>query len=170
MAVKKAIFAAVIGAVFAGCSPFAFNSQGYSYNEENLYTAWKKVSSYKYIYDVAEYWSSPAEFDARGGGDCEDFAFALVYRLGKDARAVCIRNQQGALHEIVEFNGRFLEPQRFGMYYEKNAITVLWVMNYDETMSVSTLWGVKSLETTPPREKDTCIEAFGGYYPSDDVI
>ena len=142
---KKTMLAAtLIGTFLAGCSPFAFNAKGYIYKEENLYTAWAKVSSHKYIYDIGEYWASPAEFETRGGGACEDFAFALVYRLGKNASAVCIMKPDGQFHEIVEYNGRFLEPQRFGMYYEKKDLTILWVTNYDEVMSISTLWGVKS--------------------------
>jgi len=156
--VKKAVLAAtVMSALLAGCSPFAINTKGYLYKEEDLYSAWKKVSSQKYIYDVGEYWESPAEFEARGGGDCEDFAFALVYLLGKNARAVCIKKPDGTLHEIVQYKDSFLEPQRFGMYYEKSAIAVLWVMDYDETMKMSTLWGIKS-----PHEKDSCVAAFSG--------
>jgi len=177
---KKSILAAtVIGAFLTGCSPFAFNTKGYAYKEEDLASAWAKVASHKYIYDVGEYWSSPVEFDARGGGDCEDFAFALVYRLGRDARSVCVRKPDGEFHEIVEFNDRYLEPQRFGMYYEKKDLTIVWVMDYDETMSVSTLWGVKSLrtvsqdssppDTTPPtqarqHEKDSCVAALSGSF------
>jgi len=172
--VKKAVLAAtVMSAFLAGCSPFAINTKGYLYKEEDLYSAWKKVSSQKYIYDVGEYWESPAEFEARGGGDCEDFAFALVYRLGKNARAVCIKKPDGSFHEIVQYNDRFLEPQRFGMYYEKKDLKVLWVTDYDETMSVATLWGIKSPQvaspypappSATPLEKDSCIAAFSGAF------
>ena len=165
---KKAVLAAtVISALLAGCSPFAINTKGYTYKEEDLFSAWKKVSSQKYMNDFGEYWESPVEFEARGGGDCEDFAFALVYRLGKSARAVCVKRPDGTLHEIVWYKDRFLEPQRFGLYYEKSSITVLWVMDYDETMRVSTLWGIKSPQAasptmTKPREKDSCVAAFSG--------
>jgi hypothetical protein len=156
--VKKGMLAAtLIGTVLAGCSPFAFNSKGYSYKEESLAAAWSEVAAHKYIYDKGEYWESPTEFEARGGGDCEDFAFALVYRLGRHASAVCIRQPDGQFHEIVKYNGRFLEPQRSGMYYDVKSLNIIWVADYDQIMSASTLWGTKSL-----REKDSCIEAFGG--------
>ena len=153
----------LIGTFLVGCSPFAFNAKGYSYREENLATAWEKVAAHTYIYDIGEYWASPAEFEARGGGDCEDFAFALVYRLGKKARAVCIRKPDGQFHEIVEYNGRFLEPQRSGMYYDKKDLTILWKTDYDQTMSVSTLWGMKSPsspQATLQGERDSCSKAF----------
>ena len=161
---------AIIGAFLTGCSPFAFNVKGYSYKEEDLFSAWRKVSSHRYIYDPIEYWSSPAEFEAKGGGDCEDFAFAMVYELGREARAVCIRKPDGQFHEIVEYRDHFLEPQRFGMYYEKKDLTILWVANYDETMSLSTLWGIKSPEPTSSRERDSCVESFSLCYPGGDGI
>jgi len=153
---KSLLATTVVGALLAGCSPFAFNIKGYAYNEENLYEAWAKVSSHKYFYDFGEYWSSPSEFEAKGGGDCEDFAIALVYKLGKNASSVCIRKPDGSFHEIVKYGDRFLEPQRFGMYYEKKDLKILWVMNYDETMSISTLWGAKQGNHSPEIEKDTC--------------
>ena len=159
---KRAMIAAsLIGTFLAGCSPFAFNTKGYIYREENLSTAWEQVAAHKFIYDKGEYWASPVEFEARGGGDCEDFAFALVYRLGKNARAVCIEKPGGQFHEIVEYNGRYLEPQRFGMYYQKKDLIILWATDYGQTMSVSTLWGMKSPQATSAHENDSCIEAFG---------
>lgn len=159
--------ATLVGTFIAGCSPFAFNTKGYSYREENLETAWDKVAAHKYIYDVGDYWASPAEFEARGGGDCEDFAFALVYRLGRKARAVCVLKPDGQFHEIVEYNGLFLEPQRSGMYYEKKDLTILWISDYDQTMSVLTLWGMKSTPSASAQaglqyERDSCNQAVGG--------
>lgn len=159
---KKAMIAATfIGTFLAGCSPFVFNSKGYSYKEENLATAWDNVAAHSYIHEIGEYWASPAEFEARGGGDCEDFAFALVYRLGRHASAVCIRKPDGQFHEIVKYNGRFLEPQRSGMYYELKDLNIMWMTDYDQTMSAATLWGMKSPSATFPHENDSCIQAFG---------
>lgn len=148
---RKSLFAlTLIGTMLVGCSPFAFNVRGYSYKEENLYDAWAKVSSSRYSWDFGEYWSSPAEFEAKGGGDCEDFAIALVYRLGKDASFVCTRKTNGDFHVIVKYKDLFLEPQRFGMYYEKKDLKILWVLDYDETMSISTLWGAKQVTSLSP--------------------
>jgi len=153
---KSLIAVTVLGAVLTGCTPYALNFKGYSYKEENLYVAWAKVSAHKYFYDMGEYWSSPSEFEAKGGGDCEDFAIALVYMLGRNASSVCVRKPDGSFHEIVKYGDRFLEPQRFGMYYEKEDLNILWVMNYDETMSISTLWGSKQADYAPEIEKDSC--------------
>lgn len=146
--------------MLAGCSPFAFNIQGYSYKQENLYDAWSKVSANRFIWDAGEYWSSPAEFEAKGGGDCEDFAIAFVYRLGKEASSVCVRKSNGDFHVLVKYKDRFLEPQRFGMYYEKKDLRIVWVMDYDETMSISTLWGMKQVNSSPKLENDTCTAAY----------
>ncbi|HWR11293.1 MAG TPA: hypothetical protein VN445_05705 [Rectinemataceae bacterium] len=168
---KKAIVPAmVIGAFFAGCSPFAINTKGYTYIEENLRDAWKDVASHKYINEDVEYWASPMEFEARGGGDCEDFAFALVYRLGRSSSSVCVLNPKGGFHEIVKFKDRYLEPQRYGMYYDPKNLTILWATNYDETMSMVTLWGAKQTDAAsfqtlasrqaPARERDSCVEGF----------
>ena len=168
---KKAIFALlVIGAFCAGCSPFAINIQGYTYIEENLRDAWINVASHKYINEYIEYWASPMEFDARGGGDCEDFAFALVYRLGRSASSVCVLNSNGGFHEIVKFKDRYLEPQRYGMYYDLKNLTILWSTDYDETMSMATLWGVKHMDAASSqsqafgrpsaRERDSCVEGL----------
>lgn len=161
---KKVVYAVtLIGALLTGCTPFALNIRGYTYREEDLANAWRNVSSQKYIYDFGEYWASPMEFESKGGGDCEDFAIALVYRLGKTASSVCIRNPNGGFHEIVKFNGHYLEPQVYGMYYEKKDLTILWEIDYDTTMLAATLWGAKSLEEYPGAEHDSCGTAFGGY-------
>jgi len=156
---KYLVALAFIGAVLAGCAPYALNLKGYSYKEESLYDAWYGVASKKYIRDFGEYWFSPMEFDAKGGGDCEDFAIALVYRLGRDASFVCVLKPDGCFHVIVKYQGRFLEPQRFGLYYEKQDLNILWVMDYDETMSLSTLWGTKFLKNAPELGKDSCTAA-----------
>ena len=44
------------------------------------------INKYPYIsdmdnYGVAEYWATPEEFYAHGGGDCEDYAIAKYFRL-----------------------------------------------------------------------------------------
>ncbi|MDX9827770.1 MAG: hypothetical protein RBT73_08475 [Spirochaetia bacterium] len=145
---KSLLAAAIASAVLAGCAPFAFNQKGYTYNEEDLLSAWSEVASNKYYYDFGEYWKSPSEFDSKGGGDCEDFAIALVYRLGREASSVCVMESDGDFHVIVKYRDRFLEPQRLGMYYEKKDLNILWIMDYDKTMSISTLWGVKSLQSS----------------------
>jgi len=168
---KKAICPVlVIGAFCVGCSPFAINIQGYTYIEENLRDAWIDVASHKYINEYIEYWASPMEFEARGGGDCEDFAFALVYRLGRSASSVCVLNPKGGFHEIVKFKDRYLEPQRYGMYYDPKNLTILWVADYDKTMSMATLWGAKHTDAassqvpvsghTPAWERDSCVEGL----------
>jgi hypothetical protein len=159
---KTVLAAAVVGVLLEGCSPFALNIRNYTYKEEALNKVWREVSSYRYIYDFGEYWESPMEFETRGGGDCEDFAIDLVYRLGDTASSVCIQNSDGGFHEIVKFNSRDLEPQRYGMYYEKKNLKILWEMSYADTIGVATLWGIKSLKKTPPKEHDSCSSAFSG--------
>lgn len=167
---KKVIYiATVIGTLLTGCSPFALNIKGYTYQEEDLRSAWARVSSHRYIHDFGEYWASPAEFESKGGGDCEDFAIALVYRLGTASRSVCIRNPQGGFHEIVKFKDRYLEPQRYGMYYQKSDLNILWEMSYNDTMGVATIWGVKTLEPNPERAQDSCIAAFDGQVAGFDI-
>ena len=64
-----------------------------SYPEQNmpLASAWTKSAAFTYIADEDKpYWQSPHETEARGGGDCEDIATALVYYLGPTASLIII--------------------------------------------------------------------------------
>lgn len=132
----------LIPIVFISCSPFGFNPMGYEVKHEDLNTAWKKVSAMKYIKEEVNYWKSPIEFYADGGGDCEDFSAALIYELGPDASAVCYRREDG-VHCIVLYNGEYIEPIRYGMrQYPPN---ILYTLTYYEIMELCTDKGRKRL-------------------------
>lgn len=111
--------------------------------DEALKIAWLKTASHTYIPEAPrEYWKSHTEFDADGGGDCEDFSSYLVYLLGPEASVVIIK-EDTIIHAIVKYRGFYIEPQRYGIYYT-DAI-ILWEFNYYETMAISTFWGTKSI-------------------------
>lgn len=106
--------------IIASCSPYGFNPMGYEIKNENLDEAWKKVAAMKYIpeSDDKDYWKSPTEFYADGGGDCEDFAIALVYLLGIDAEMLFVRTTTKAFHAIVHYKDMWIEPQEYEVYYK----------------------------------------------------
>jgi hypothetical protein len=133
------------GLVFS-CMPFGFNPMGYEKLETPLDEAWLKVSAQKYIADPEHYWKSPKEFFADGGGDCEDFASALVYLLGTNASSIRISMVfSKTTHRIVKYDGMFLEPGKYGIYYDANNLVILAEYDYNEDMMIATDYGRKGL-------------------------
>lgn len=134
-----------ISILFAcSCSPFFLNSEGYKENEMRLEDAWKIVSSYEYIEDEHgnSYLKSPKQFESDGGGDCEDFAAYMMYLLGKDSTMVIMIVGE-EYHAIVFYNGFYLEPQVYSIYY--NDVNIYKVFNYDYVMQKATKYGSKDL-------------------------
>lgn len=82
MQAKQIILAA--GLLFG----LAFSASADTGHQLLLRTNLEVNTQYKYIPDivnwgVSDYWASPAEFEEKGGGDCEDFAIAKYFRLIK---------------------------------------------------------------------------------------
>lgn len=61
----------------------------------------------EHLYGEEEYWATPAEFMARGAGDCEDFALAKYHALKEldwpeeDMRVVVLWDERARLHHAV---------------------------------------------------------------------
>lgn len=107
-----------------------------------LEEAWQKMATFTYQFEETEYFKSPEEFEADGGGDCDDFAVYMVYLLGSKAYFVGI-DRGDTNHAIVEYRGEYLEPQTFGKYYDENSLDIVTVMGYDEVMMQATMFGMK---------------------------
>ena len=125
--------------------PFGNNRMGYEELNEPLFSSWRIVSSHKYIPDNNDYWKSPIEFERDGGGDCEDFAIALVYRLGQESSMVFIRTATN-VHALVEWHNFYVDPQIFMSFYRVENIKIIRVYNYDDTMKEATRWGTKAID------------------------
>ena len=135
----KIVYFSVIAFLIVSCSPFGLNPMGYEVQEMPLEEAWKLVSSMKYIPDTSEYCKSPMEFFSDGGGDCEDFAIALVYLLGPQSTLIII-----PMHAVVYYKGQYIEPQLFGYIYD-NVSAILLTIEYTEVMYRVTDWGTKKI-------------------------
>lgn len=121
---------------------FGKNPLGYKYQELPLEEAWPIVASMKYIPEDGDYWKSPKEFFADGGGDCEDFTSALMYLLGADSWAVLI-NAIPRGHYIVLYRGQYIEPQRINTFFNETKITIVEKYRYDYALSWATAYGTK---------------------------
>lgn len=115
-------------------------TQDYPYIEDPLDFAWRETSHLNYYHDGPfGYWQSPHETMSRGGGDCEDIATVLVYRLGREASRVSIKKHStGTYHSVVLYKGRYLESQEYGKYLHPSSFTVRKVYPYDVVMKAST--------------------------------
>jgi hypothetical protein len=142
----KAIYGVILVVLLGSCSPFGLNPMGYKVLYEDLDTAWKKVSSMKYINDPEKYWKSPQEFFSDGGGDCEDFATALMYLLGPDASIVIVGNNYPE-HTIVYYKGFYIESQIYELYVQYSDINILYTLSYDSALFLATAYGVKSIRS-----------------------
>jgi hypothetical protein len=131
--------------VLSACaSPFYLNPQGYEIKSEHLDDAWATVSSYKYIPGPDGVCKSPHEFFSDGGGDCGDFAIALVYLLGPASSVLGIESGTGE-HAIVEYKGNYIEPQLYGKYYLVSDLILLHKADYYDVMKMATVNGTKGL-------------------------
>lgn len=143
-------FAIILACLFS-CSPFGFNTAGYEEMDENLYTAWARTSSYTYIAETSDkqYCKSPKEFEADGGGDCEDFTGHLMYYVG-EGQAVLVsftRNGEHIDHYIMKYRGKYIEPQCLGKYIDldKLGYKVLDTYSWADFMSRITDFGTRDL-------------------------
>jgi hypothetical protein len=82
------------------------------------------------------------EFEADGGGDCEDFAVYMMYLLGNESMMVLVQGAT-AVHALVWYDGQIMEPQVYGAYVN-NAVVVEWIA-WSEAMGWATEGGRKSL-------------------------
>lgn len=107
------------------------------------------MASHEYIDGTG--WQSPKQFESLGGGECVGFAVDLVYHLGSDAKFIVANmswDHDGHTHAIVEYKGRYIEPQINGFYYELGdgeLISIQISYIYYEIMDHVTGMGTKSI-------------------------
>lgn len=133
-------------ALLASCSPFGFNPEGYEILSEPLEVAWPKSAALHYIADTdpEDQWKSPHQTIADGGGDCEDIATVLLYYLGPSAELVGIKT--GSIyHCIVKYEGKYLEAQSVGVYYDPATINIYETISYESVMRTATHWGTQNI-------------------------
>lgn len=138
--------------------PFGGNELNYDPNMDvDLDRAWKYVSrnnsSFTYIYETdrtQDYWKSPIEFEADGGGDCEDFCVYLMYLLGENANTslVYTKSPEGTYHALVKYKNIYLEAQWYGQYYYESDLVIITERSYTYVMNRATNLGSKSIATT----------------------
>jgi len=147
----KYLVVAIILACLVSCSPFGFNPAGYEKMDKNLYTAWDKTSSHKYIAEgkYSQYWKSPKQFEADGGGDCEDFTGYLMYQLGEGEAVIvtCQDDGKESCHCIIRYRGQYLEPQRLGEYLPIESLgwKIYEVYSWDAYMAKITDFGTRRI-------------------------
>jgi len=133
----------IFAALLSSCTPFLLNTMGYDILEGDLDESWRRVSAMAYTTEDEGYFKSPKEFFKDGGGDCEDFAAALVYLLGRDASMIAIGTEE-PYHAIVLYRGEQIEPQIYGRYF-RPARPIVDSWSYDEVMRMATNYGTKGL-------------------------
>lgn len=108
--------------------------------------AWQIVSKIEYSVYNEEYIKSPMETKNDEFGDCEDFAIYLMYLLGADSKLICI-NLNGTVHYIVYYDGKYIEPQCYNIYYSQDYISTIKIREYSyiKTMKLATNYGTKNL-------------------------
>ena len=99
--------------------------------------AWRETASYDARLDPpGGYWKTPSEFEADGGGDCEDFATYFLYLLSPDTTArlgVIYLSDRGLFHAIVVLDdGTMIEPQIYGAKWSGGR--VIYSMSYAQVM------------------------------------
>lgn len=115
---------------------------------ESLNVAWEITSNFNYIHESKEYWKSPKEFEADGGGDCEDFCIYLMYLLGEEANTslVKIKLEDGSFHGIVKYGELYIEPQIYRCYYIPSKLNIIEEYDYLFVMNYATNLGSKNIE------------------------
>ncbi len=133
------------------CSPFGINTAGYSVKDEALYVAWARTSSYKYIAEEngGQCWKSPKQFEADGGGDCEDFVGHMLYYLG-EGEAVLVTWPDGdkvTCHCVVKYRNEYIEPQIYDRHLNPEAFgwKIIKTYSWSEYMSKITDFGTRDL-------------------------
>ena len=144
---KRYILLACFAAIALSSCTFGLNPMGYQVKHGDLESSWKYVASFEYQRDKANYWKSPMEFEQDGGGDCEDFATYLMYLLGPESEMYIVRIKgSNILHAVVHYEGKLIEPQLYGMYYDGSSFTVEDIFSYKDTMAYTTKYGYKSIK------------------------
>lgn len=133
-------FALALGLfVLIGCTSKAQvpeRLEDYPLSAENPITAWLDVSVKDLIPEPPgeDYWKSPREFEHDFGGDCEDFAIDLLYKIGPEATLVLLRDTTDpsgrTAHAVVRWHGHLWEPQYFGKAYRPGSVYVLAEYSY----------------------------------------
>ena len=132
--------------VLSSCT-FGLNTMGYEVKHGDLESSWKYVASFEYQDDPEGYWKSPMEFERDGGGDCEDFATDLMYYLGPESQLYIVKlNWFDDYHAIVYYNGRFIESEVYGMYYDESEFIIEQVFSYQDVMQGATDFGRKDIK------------------------
>lgn len=62
--------------------------------------AMDRYKNYKYVSDKKDAWLTPAQFEKRGYGDCEDFAIASLSRV-KGEKWLVVGNRHGEIHAVA---------------------------------------------------------------------
>ena len=127
-----------------------FGSNPLGYTTEQIMTvkdAWRATAKFTYISDGSkDYWKSPKEFEADGGGDCEDFCIYFIYLLGEEANASMVFIDRGdSNHAIVKYEGVYIEPQCNGYYWYYDEIDIIKEYDYDYVMNNATRLGSKNI-------------------------
>jgi len=142
----KTIYGVVLAVLLGSCSPFGLNPMGYEVLHEDLDVAWKKVSAMKYIAepDGVNYYKSPKEFFNDEGGDCEDFAVALMYLLGDNTELIIIQ-LPSSLHALIRYKNQYLEPQIYNRFRSNDTFVISSVYEYNTVMQCCTEYGTRHL-------------------------
>lgn len=146
--------------VLSSCSnPYWLNTKSYQTLHEDLATVWPKVAVASHSYFICDpLYQSPDQFEAAGGGECVGFAVDLIYHLGPEASfVVCTTSflSAGQKHAIVQYHGRYLEPQINGDYYALGdgvLLSVDYTLSYYAIMAYVTASGTKGLDSDPLRD------------------
>jgi hypothetical protein len=121
----------------AGCT-MPMDWSNYPEQHDDLETAWRATAELTYMDDPDGYWKSPHETERDGGGDCEDLAIYMIYRLGPEAALVLTYN-----HAVVEYRGQLIEPQYMGLTYPAGVLRVRRRASYHLAMAAATDCGRK---------------------------
>jgi hypothetical protein len=132
--------------VLSSCT-FPINTQGYVEEGRglSLEEAWMQTAQYSYIWEEINYWKSPLEFEADGGGDCEDFAVYMMYLLGPESMMV-IAEGRSVYHAYIWYNGKIMEPQNYGEYINEATLNIYEWIPWKEALGLATEGGRKSLD------------------------
>lgn len=142
---SRLVFILLSIALFSSCSSY-FMNKNYPYIETDLDTAWTKTASFSFIEEDAgdDYCKSPLEFEADGGGDCEDFVTYMVYLLGNKSSMIILRNlSTGGLHAVVGYDGKWLEASVYNKIIYDFRFEAIKTISYDEVMEKATKGGIK---------------------------
>lgn len=134
----------VIPLFLVSCSPFGFNPMEYEELETPLFEAWFRVASMEYQPEPRglDYWKSPHEFFEDGGGDCEDFAIALMYLLGPQSQMAIINVGPFEGHAFVKYKDEYFDPQLYNVRINPPAPILL--LPYNLIMLMVTDAGIKA--------------------------